>query len=123
MKLSTLATALSFLSPASACLRVSFQFSCGGSGICGYGNARTWDDGTVTCDVPARGSYNLNCIGGYSATLTPGSPTYRLDYNTPHGFYSVQVPFSKNTYSCCSTPFCMDTCFTDNSVDNGYFGC
>ncbi|KAL2838176.1 hypothetical protein BJY01DRAFT_220198 [Aspergillus pseudoustus] len=39
MKLS----ALSLLSPATARLRVSNQFSYGGSGICGYGNARTWD--------------------------------------------------------------------------------
>ncbi|KAF9893494.1 hypothetical protein FE257_010806 [Aspergillus nanangensis] len=113
--------ALSLVPLATACLHVNFNFSCGGSAICGYGSASIVDDGNVICRVPNQGSYDFNCNSGYSATLTPGSSTYRLDYHTPHGFYSVEVPFSHETWSCCSTPFCMDTCFTDRSVDNGYF--
>ncbi|KAL2869140.1 uncharacterized protein BJX67DRAFT_379616 [Aspergillus lucknowensis] len=99
----------------------SASLACGGSGICDYSSARTWEHGVVTCNVPTwMDGDNLNCIGGFSATLTPDLSTYRLDDNTPHGFFLVEVPYDKNTYSCCSTPFCMDL---DRSVDNGYFGC
>ena len=106
-----------------SCLVVDGQVS---DGLTTQFEVTTTDNGVKTCSFTCSGQTSDcdgDCISGYSAKFhTNGKDGATLEYTTPHGSYTVDVPTeSTSCLNCCGGTIPCSCC--QFQYGGSYFGC